>query len=125
MAELNDNELEAMRALWERGPLKPAEIQDEFGWPIENATLRSVLRVLVDKGHVSRRKHGKAFVYRARSSRRGVLASMSRLMARVCCGGDPAHLIAQLIRTEKLSDEEILELRRIAEERISRPQRRK
>ncbi|MFA6240130.1 MAG: BlaI/MecI/CopY family transcriptional regulator [Candidatus Hydrogenedentales bacterium] len=125
MAELNENELEAMRVLWERGPSKPSEIQEEFGWPIENATLRSVLRVLMEKDHVSRQKLGKAFVYRARSSQRGILSSMARMMARVCCGGDPAHLIAQLIRNEKLSDEEILELRRIADERIATPRRRK
>ncbi|MBX7258293.1 MAG: BlaI/MecI/CopY family transcriptional regulator [Candidatus Hydrogenedentes bacterium] len=125
MPELNENELEAMRVLWEKGPSKPSDIQEEFAWPIENATLRSVLRVLVEKGHVSRRKEGKAFVYRARSSQRGILASMARMMARVCCGGDPAHLIAQLIRMEKLSDEELLNLRRIANESNSMPRKRR
>lgn len=124
MTDLNDNELEAMRILWERGPSKPSEIQEEFGWSIENATLRSVLRVLVEKGHVSRRKEGKAFIYRARSSQRGVLTSMARLMARAFCGGDPAHLIAQLIRIEKLSDEEIRNLRHIADEGDLNPRKR-
>ncbi len=119
MTDLNKNELEAMRVLWEEGPLKPSEIQEHFGWPIENATLRSVLRVLVEEGHAARRKLGKAFVYRARSSRKGIMASMAQMVARVCCGGDPAHLIAQLIRTEKLSKEEIAELRRIADEKLS------
>jgi predicted transcriptional regulator len=77
MAELNRNELEAMRVLWEKGTLKPGEIQEGFAWDIENATLRSVLRVLMDKGYVARRKKGKAYFYRAKASRRSVLKNVA------------------------------------------------
>jgi len=114
MTDLNRNELEAMRVLWERGALKPADIQGEFEWPIENATLRSVLRQLVEKGHARREKQGKAYFYQARASRRSLLDSMARRMARVFSGGSAADLIAQLIRAEELSDEEIETLRRLA-----------
>lgn len=114
MDDLNQNELEALRILWEHGSMKPAEIQEKFSWPIENATLRSVLAVLMEKGHVSRRKNGKAFFYRATSNRRKSLSKMARRMAQVFAGGSTAELIAQLIRTEKLSPREIEELRRIA-----------
>ena len=65
MTSLNQNELEALRILWERGELKPAEIQAHFSWPIENATLRSVLVNLVEKKHITRRLQGKAFFYAA------------------------------------------------------------
>ena len=119
MAHLNRNELEAMRVLWERGALKPAAIQEDFSWPIENPTLRSVLRVLMDKGLVIRRKKGKAYYYRAKARQRSVLKDMSQRMADVFTGGSAAGLIAQLIKTEKLSIEEIEELRRIADEKAS------
>lgn len=119
MAQLNRNELETMRVLWEKGSLKPAEIQDDFAWPIENATLRSVLRVLMDKGLVARRKIGKAYYYRAKASRRSVLRNMAQRMAHVFTGGSAADLIAQLIKSEKLSKKEIDELRRIATEKVS------
>lgn len=114
MPELNKSELEAMRVLWEKGALKPAEIQKHFSWPIENATLRSVLRVLMGKGHVKRRKKGKAYFYQAKASPRGVLSKVSRRMAHVFSGGSAADLIAQLIKSEKLTDEEIQELQQIA-----------
>jgi hypothetical protein len=65
MISLNDNELEALRILWEHGDLKPADIQDRFSWPIENATLRSVLVNLVAKKQANRRLQGKAFFYAA------------------------------------------------------------
>jgi BlaI family penicillinase repressor len=119
MAQLNRNELEAMRVLWEKGSLKPAQIQEEFSWPIENATLRSALRLLVEKDLVTRGKRGKAYYYRAKASRRRVLKNMSQRMAHVFTGGSAADLIAQLIKTEKLSKKEIEELRRIAAQKVS------
>lgn len=119
MAQLNRNELEAMRVLWEKGSLKPAQIQEDFSWPIENATLRSALRLLVEKGLVARGKKGKAYYYRAKASRRRVLKNMSQRMAHVFTGGSAADLIAQLIKTEKLSKKEIEELRRIAAQKVS------
>ena len=42
--ELNANELEVLGILWAEAPLKPQQIEEAFSWPIENATLRSVLR---------------------------------------------------------------------------------
>jgi len=120
MAELNRNELEAMRVLWEKGTLKPAEIQEGYSWDIENATLRSVLRVLIDKGCVTRRKKGKAYYYRAKAKRHSVLRNMAGRMAHVFTGGSAADLIAQLIKSEKLSKEEIKELRRLAARKSSK-----
>ncbi len=114
MAELNKNELEALRVLWSEGELKPAGIQEHFSWDIDNGTLRSALRLLADKGHVGRRKSGKAYFYKAKKSQRGVMSTMAKHMAHVFSGGSAANLIAQLIETEKLSPSEIAELRRIA-----------
>ncbi len=115
MEELNRNELEALRVLWDHGEAKPADIEAAFSWPIDNGTLRSVLRVLVDKKLVARRKLGKAYWYKAKRSRQGVMSSMAQQMAQVFTGGSAADLIAQLIKTEKLKPEELAELRRIAQ----------
>ena len=115
MDAMNRNELEAMRVLWERGEAKPAEIEKAFGWGIDNGTLRSVLRVLMEKDLVVRRKVGKAYCYRAKKTREGVMSRMTRHMARVFAGGSSADLIAQLIKTEKLSPADLAELRRIAQ----------
>ena len=117
MSELNKNELEAMRILWESPELKPAQIQEQFSWPIENATLRSVLAVLVEKNLATRTKRGKAFFYQAKRSRRSMMARMAQTMAHVFTGGSTLDLIVQLIKTEKLSKQEIDELRRIAAEK--------
>ncbi|MEN6625639.1 MAG: BlaI/MecI/CopY family transcriptional regulator [Candidatus Sumerlaeia bacterium] len=119
MAELNRNEMEAMRILWQGEPLKPAQIQERFAWPIENATLRSVLGQLVEKSLAARDKRGKAFFYKATGSRRGMFSRAARRMAQVFTGGSTADLIAQLIKNEKLSKAEIEELRRIAADKAA------
>ena len=114
MDELNRNELEALRVLWEEGERKPGEIQEGFSWSIDNGTLRSILRVLVDKGHVVRRKTGKVYLYKAKKTRKGVLSNVAKRMAHAFSEGSTVGLIAQLIEAEKLSLEEIEELRNIA-----------
>ncbi len=127
MSDLSNTQLEVLRVLWDHGALKPGEIQEHFSWPIENATLRSVLRKLCESGHVQRHKQGRAYVYRAATSHRALLSRMVRRMAQVFSGGSSAEFISQLIETEKLSPDEIAELRRIADTRIEpqRPQRKR
>ena len=117
MIELNENEKEALRILWENSEVKPAEIQSAFGWNIENATLRSVLRNLVDKGFVNRRKEGKAFLYRARSRRATQFSQAMQRMAEIFTGGSKADLILELLRREKLSPQDLATLQEIANQK--------
>jgi predicted transcriptional regulator len=108
--DLSGNELEVLRILWERNALKPAEIQDVFSWPIENATLRSILVNLVEKGHLSRSRHGKAFRYDVSVPKATLLEALSRSLARVFSGGSTKELLLQLIETQDIrpSDLEII-----------------
>lgn len=117
MIALNQNELEAMRILWEHGELKPGEIEDRFAWPIENATLRSVLVNLVEKGHATRRLHGKAFLYAAAVPRTSLLQSAMRSLARVFGAGSHRELVTQLVETDELTVEDLKALHQVARRR--------
>jgi len=66
-------ELEVMQILWEHGELKPAQIQEKHPRPIKNAALRFQLKILLQKGHISRRKVGKAYYYQAVTAKKGAL----------------------------------------------------
>jgi len=114
MTLLNQNELEALRILWEHGELKPAEIQSKFSWPIENATLRSVLACLVEEEHVSRRMQGKAFFYAAKIPKRNLLASMTDSLARIFAGGSHQELVLQLMETSRLKPGDVQTIQQIA-----------
>lgn len=116
MSLLKPNELEIMKALWQEGPLKPAEIQQRLPSPVKNSALRARLASLVERGQVKRRRRGKAFYYSAVTPQDGALKSLARSMADVFCGGSSVALIGQLIEsTELWSEEDIERLRRIAE----------
>ena len=117
MASLTEGELEVLQILWDHGPLKPSEIQEKFPRPIKNATLRSALRVLLDKRHVARKKEGKAYYYRPKTPMTKTFRSMTRRLADVFCGGSSVGLIAQLIESEELSADDIRELRRITNQK--------
>jgi BlaI family transcriptional regulator, penicillinase repressor len=116
MPHFTDGEMEVMQVLWEHGELKPTDIQDRFPRQISNMALRGALRVLMDKGHVERRKFGRAYVYKAITPQRTAMRTMTRKMADVFAGGSTFALIAQLVQSEKLSEKHIRDLQRMASE---------
>ena len=120
MVKFTDGELEVMRVLWEHGEMKPAEIQEVFPRSIKNAALRSYLTILVEKGHVSRRAKGKAFYYRAKTPQESTFRSMLGDLVDTFCGGSTEALLCELLAKEKLSENELLELQRLARQQPSR-----
>jgi predicted transcriptional regulator len=118
--DLSKNELEVLRILWERKELKPAEIQEAFSWTIENATLRSILVNLVEKGHVTRCLEGKAYRYAARVPKATLLQATSRALARVFSGGSTKELLMQLVETEDIGPSDLEFIRSIASRRTTK-----
>jgi BlaI family penicillinase repressor len=115
MPRFTPGELKVMRLLWEHGELKPAELQERFPEPIKNPALRSYLTTLLDKGHVIRRLVGKAYYYKAATRPRSAFRTMLGELVDAYCGGSVQKLVMNLIQSERLSEEELLELKRLAE----------
>ena len=113
MVQFTPGELEVMQVLWDHGEMKPAEIQDAFVREIKNPALRSVLSVLVDKGHVTRRQVGKAFFYKAKTRRQSAFRSMLRDLAQAFGDGSTKSLLFNLVKAEKLTDEDVAALKRL------------
>jgi predicted transcriptional regulator len=109
-------ELKVMRLLWEHGELKPAELQARFPEPIKNPALRSYLTILLEKGHVSRRLVGKAYYYKAITRSRSAFRSMLDELVDAYCGGSIQALLMNIIKAERLSADELIELKRLAED---------
>ena len=118
---MNQNELEALRILWEQGEAKPGEIEAAFSWPIENATLRSVLLNLVTKGQVAREQRGKAYFYSATVPKRTLLQDLLRSLAQIFAGGSPRDLVAQLVETEDIVASELRMIREAAAKKPRQP----
>jgi len=105
-----------MRLLWEHGELKPAELQVRFPEPIKNPALRSYLTTLVEKGHVTRRRVGKAYYYKAATRSRSAFRTMLGELVDAYCGGSVSALVMNLIKSEKRSEADLLELKRLADQ---------
>lgn len=116
MSRFTTGELKVMRLLWEHGELKPAELQERFPEPIKNPALRSYLTTLVEKGHVTRRLVGKAYYYKAATRSRSAFRAMLGELVEAYCGGSVSALVMNLIKSEKLSEADLLELKRLADE---------
>jgi BlaI family transcriptional regulator, penicillinase repressor len=115
MPRFTPGELKVMRLLWEHGEMKPGELQKRFPEPIKNPALRSYLTTLVEKGHVTRRLVGKAFYYKPATRPRSAFRSMLGELVDVYCGGSVQDLVMNIIRSEKLSEDELLALKRLAD----------
>jgi BlaI family transcriptional regulator, penicillinase repressor len=115
MSKFTPGELNVMQLLWEHGEMKPAEIQERYPEPIKNPAVRSYLTILCDKGHVTRRKVGKAYYYKAKTPRRRAVRETLKELIDTYYEGSARALLLNLIRSEKLSDEELLRLKRLAD----------
>jgi predicted transcriptional regulator len=111
---LHQNELEALRILWEGGELKPADIQAKFSWPIDNGTLRSALVNLVEKKHITRKQQGKAFYYAASLPKATLLQNFTHQLAQIFAGGSHSELVAQLVETSDIDLADLQLLRQTA-----------
>ena len=116
MSRFTAGELRVMQLLWAHGELKPTELQRLHPEPIKNPALRSYLKILVDKGHVSRRKVGKAYLYKARTPRQRAFSTMLADLVETFCAGSVEELLLALVRKEQLSEEDLLALKRLADE---------
>jgi predicted transcriptional regulator len=116
MSKLTPGEVAVMRLLWEHGELKPTDLQRLYPEPIKNPALRSYLTILLNKGHVSRRRVGKAYFYKAITPRQSALRSTLREVVDSFFNGSTESLLLSLIRSEKLSEAELLRLKELADE---------
>lgn len=121
MPRFTPGELRVMSLLWEHGELKPAELQERFPEPIKNPALRSYLTTLVEKGHVTRRRVGKAYYYKAVTRSRSAFRTTLGELIDTYCGGSVSALVMNLIRSEKLSEADLIELKRLADEERDPP----
>ena len=112
-------ELEVLGALWriEQGTVR--EVLEELrsgGRRLAYTTVLTLLGRLEARGYVARtRRAGTAHLYRPRISRERVMASRVGAMVRQFGAADAVPLIVQLVQAQKLSAEDIRQLRELLE----------
>ncbi|WP_417488238.1 BlaI/MecI/CopY family transcriptional regulator [Maricaulis sp.] len=111
--QLTEAEQRIMTVLWARGEASVREITEalhaEFG--LAYTTVLTTIGIMTEKGHVDFRKSGRAHIYSARLSREGARSQALGSMVRTLFGGSAQSLAQHLVRAEKLTLQDIEDLR--------------
>src|SRR5215469_5865284 len=114
-------ELKIMQILWKQGPSNVQHVQDNLLPADELAynTVQTMLNVLYRKGRVRRSLKGRAYVYRAVSTRDAVLGHAVRDLVERMFGGSSEGLVMSLIKTRQVNLKQIAALsRKLAAEEV-------
>ena len=118
-------ELEFMRILWNRGEAAPEDIRDSLlanGRSLSGGSIRNVLAIMQEKGYVTRRKEGKAFLYHAKIREEQAREGMARNLLENAFAGSESLLVASLLERRDIRPEELQKIERLIAERRRRDQ---
>ena len=108
-------ELDYMKVLWRKGQLSVQEMQDAL--PLKKrtryTTIMTMLRRMEEKGYVAHEERNRAYYYYPVLSEQDVKRNAIRTVLRNIFDGKPAELVLNLVKDEKLSDEEIKKIKEI------------
>jgi BlaI family penicillinase repressor len=114
-----ESEWEVMKVLWKKSPMAAREIIDALAsvkdW--KPKTVKTLLNRLVNKGAVSFKQEGKNYIYTHAVSQKECARSEAKSFLRRVYDGSPRPMIAAFIEEEKLTPEDIRELKRILDKK--------
>lgn len=113
MAErASESEMQVLSALWDEAPQTAADLTrrvgQENGWT--QATVKTLLARLVQKGAVIAEADGRRYLYRPAIERADTVGEESQRFVDRLFGGRVSPLIAHLADREALSDADIAEI---------------
>lgn len=115
LTDLSRRERQIMDFLYQRGRATAAEVQAGLPEPPSYSTVRALLRVLEDKGHVRHEEEGPRYVYLPSVTRDRAKRSALRHVVRTFFDGSPEQVVAALLddRSTQLSEDELTRLARL------------
>jgi BlaI family transcriptional regulator, penicillinase repressor len=119
LERLSRRERQIMEVLYARGEATAAEVLGSISAPSGYSSIRTLLRVLEDKGQVVRAgKSGRAVVYKPATRRSVAQRSAIRRLLRTFFNGSIEDGVAALLsaRGRQLSDEELGRLTRLVDD---------
>ena len=117
MQKLFDSELKVMELIWAHEPISAKELSvladQEFGW--NKNTTYTVIKKIEAKGYIRRNDPG--FICVSLISKKDVCESETQTLIDKLFGGSRKALFSALIENEKLTKDEIDELRKLIDRR--------
>jgi len=106
-AALSRRERLIMDVLYKRGKATAADVMEDVPGDPSYSTVRTQLRVLEEKGHVTHEEQGLRYVYAPAVPRRAARKSALRHLVDTFFDGSAEQTVAALLGGERLSDDEL------------------
>jgi BlaI family penicillinase repressor len=120
--QISDAEWDVMKIVWDHGPLTAGQIvqhlESERDWAPR--TVKTLLGRLVRKGAVAMTADDKRYLYKAKVSREACRRQESRSFLSRVFDGAVAPALVHFIKSERLSADDIAQLKRIFDENVKR-----
>src|SRR4051812_41502663 len=107
---LGDLEHEVMQLIWTRGPATADRVRKLMPRRLKDATIRTVLRRLEEKGYVLHSIDGRTFVYEAVEQRQEVAAKAVKRIVDWFCEGSLDELLTGMVESALLDRKHLLAL---------------
>jgi predicted transcriptional regulator len=109
---LTEREAQIMQIIWPLDEVTAEQVRLALPDAPHDSTVRTLLRVLVAKGYLTQKMHGKGYVYRAKVARQKAQIRALRDLVLRLFGGSAQDLVLRLIEDEQLTPEQLEDMRR-------------
>ena len=110
VSDLGDLEREVLHLVWQHGSCTADAVQKALSRPLKESTVRTVLKRLEEKGHLTHTVDNRTFIYKAADTRgRAAARAVKRIVDRFC-GGSVEEVLVGLIDTKVLDRRELQRL---------------
>lgn len=107
---LGDLEHELLTILWQHGEMTAFAVRQQLARELKDATIRTVLRRLEEKGYVTHSVVSGTFVYRAKETPETAAASAVQEIVQRYCGGSLERVLLGLVDAGVVSPEQLKSL---------------
>ena len=109
---LTDAEHRIMEVIWAKGSATVADVVSALNGKDAYTTILTLMRILKNKGYLSSRPEGRAFVFVPRVDRETVARKAARQLVSKFFGGSPSELVLTFLREEEFTPEQLEQIRR-------------
>ena len=109
-------ELEFMQVIWAAGEVTTDHVQEVLkgrGRNLSDGSIRKILSILLEKGHLTRRREGRAFFYKPTLREGQAHRKMVQDLVKRAFGGSGALMVAALIDSNALKERDLKEIKRL------------
>src|SRR5947208_16948284 len=104
---LTNAEHRIMEVIWAKGSATVAEVVEALKGKDAYTTILTLMRILKEKGYLSTRKEGRAFVFEPRVDRATVARKAVQQLLSKFFAGSPTELVLSFLREEEITPEEL------------------